>query len=114
MKRILGMWCGTALICARMDLVGRDSRGALGDVHALDVRRGLWWQVHATGEYPSVRHAHVALRFAHELLVIGGVPAAVAAADVSVHAFDCRWAELHTDTRLAEVCVAASLHMAFG
>jgi hypothetical protein len=83
---------------------GIDStHGALADLHTLDLRRGIWWQVHAAdGEAAAgVRHAHASAMLAHELVIVGGLPAAAAVADAAVHAFDCRAAELRTDASLA-------------
>ena len=54
---------------------GLNDQAVLADAHVLDTRRGIWWQLYASGEPPSPRHSHAAALVGGDLLFFGGIPA---------------------------------------
>ena len=54
---------------------GRDGSGAHADLHVLDTRRGLWWQLYASGAYPRARHSVGAALLGSAVVFFGGRPA---------------------------------------
>ena len=51
---------------------GEDGGGPLADLHLLDVPRRVWWQAHASGDYPRPRAGHVAAAIGGDVLYFGG------------------------------------------
>ena len=51
-----------------------DEGGPLCDLHMLDTRDLIWWQLHASGEYPTARHSHAAELLGRDFLYVGGSP----------------------------------------
>ena len=54
---------------------GLDAGQVLNDLHVLDTRHMIWWQLYTTGRAPSARHSHVAVLVGTNILFFGGIPA---------------------------------------
>ena len=54
---------------------GVNEGSVLSDVHVLDTRHSIWWQVYPSGSPPTPRHSHAAALVGTDIVLFGGIPA---------------------------------------
>ena len=85
---------------------GEDDTGSLADLHVLDAARGVWWQVHAAGDYPAPRAVgHAAVCVGDDVLFVGGDldDTSDAQRGAQTYLLSTRAMELRTTALLAEL-----------